>query len=151
MQTARQRIDLRVRIPRPDRAQCQVMRRGQSMLLSALVACVLLLCGYCASAAPVSVPASPRVVTVGGDHDNPPYEFLKDGVPTGFNVELIQAVAEVMNLKVAVRLGPWQEVRANLEAGTLDALAGMYYTEERAKEVDFSGRTYPGDTKRLRS
>jgi PAS domain S-box-containing protein len=108
------------------------------MLLSALVTCVMLLFGHCVAAAPVAASSSPRIVKVGGDHDNPPYEFLKDGTPTGFNVELMQAAAEVMNLKAVVSLGPWQEVRASLEAGTLDALAGMYYTEERAKTVDFS-------------
>jgi PAS domain S-box-containing protein len=109
------------------------------MLIAGLLVSVSLLFGHRVSAAPTSDSrSSPRIVVVGGDHDNPPYEFLKNGVPTGFNVELIQAVAEVMNFKAVVRLGPWSEVRKSLEAGELDALAGMYYTAERAKGVDFS-------------
>ncbi|HEX2770239.1 MAG TPA: transporter substrate-binding domain-containing protein, partial [Geobacteraceae bacterium] len=75
---------------------------------------------------------------VGGDHENPPYEFLEDGKPTGFNIELIRAVAEVMGLDVEIRLGPWGKVRQDLEQGKIDALAGMYYSVERSRLVDFS-------------
>ena len=43
-----------------------------------------------------------------------------------------------MNLDIRISLGPWEEVRAELERGEIDMLAGMYKTEERAKRVDFS-------------
>jgi PAS domain S-box-containing protein len=75
---------------------------------------------------------------VGGDQANPPYEFLKDGKPTGFNVELMRAVAETIGAEVEFRLGPWDDVRRELEQGKIDALAGMYYSEGRSKAVDFS-------------
>ena len=78
------------------------------------------------------------VYYVRADDNYPPYEFLDDGVPTGFNIELIQAVAEVMNLEIDIQMGPWNEVRSDLEEGRIDALAGMYYSEERDKMVDFS-------------
>ncbi len=79
----------------------------------------------------------PKII-VGGDHENPPYEFLKDGKPTGFNVDLMRAVAEAEGMTVEFRLGPWNDVRRELEQGKIDALAGMYYSEERSKAVDFS-------------
>lgn len=79
-----------------------------------------------------------RPIVVGGDHENRPYEFLEGGRPTGFNVELIRAVAEVTGMDVQIRLGPWSEARAALERGEVDALAGMYYSPERAALVDFS-------------
>ncbi len=83
---------------------------------------------------------SPRqAIVVGGDNDYPPYEFNDaQGRPTGFNVELIRAVGETIGLQVEVRLGAWNEVRAQLEAGKLDAIAGMYYSPVRAGNVDFS-------------
>jgi PAS domain S-box-containing protein len=77
-------------------------------------------------------------MVVGGDHENPPYEFLEDGKPTGFNVDLMRAVADAVGVEVEIRLGPWDEVRRELEEGKIDALAGMYYSEERSKAVDFT-------------
>jgi len=77
-------------------------------------------------------------VVVGGDHTNPPYEYLENGKPTGFNIDLIRAVAEVEGLDVEIRLGPWSEVRNELEQGKIDVLAGMYYSPERNRRVDFS-------------
>ena len=79
----------------------------------------------------------PKII-VGGDHDNPPYEYLENGKPTGFNVELIQATAAVLGLDIEVRLGPWNQARKDLELGNIDALAGMYYSMERRRSVNFS-------------
>ncbi|HEX9614339.1 MAG TPA: PAS domain S-box protein, partial [Bacteroidota bacterium] len=84
-----------------------------------------------------SVTTRPKLV-VGGDHDCPPYEFLDKGEPTGFNIELMRAVADVMGFDVEFRLGPWNKVRRDLEQGRIDALAGMYYSVDRSRLVDFS-------------
>ncbi len=79
----------------------------------------------------------PKLIAV-GDHNYPPYEFLENGKPTGFNVELMRAVADVMGFDVEIRLGPWSKVRRDLEQGKADVVTGMYYSEERLKLVDFS-------------
>lgn len=80
-----------------------------------------------------------RTLIVKGDHNYPPYEFLnKDGKPDGFNVQIIRTVAEQMGIKIRVELGNWSSVRAELEAGEIDALMGMFQTVERSKKVDFS-------------
>ncbi len=84
-------------------------------------------------------PATERLkLVVGGDHQNPPFEFLEQGAPTGFNVEVMRAVAQELGADVEFRLGPWAEVRSALELGKIDALAGMYYSEERSRRVDFT-------------
>jgi PAS domain S-box len=80
-----------------------------------------------------------------GDEDYPPYEYMENGVPTGFNVELLQTVARIMNLDIRIELGPWSEVRSQLEAGEIDGMTGMYYSPERDQHIDFSPpfiRTY---------
>jgi PAS domain S-box-containing protein len=77
-------------------------------------------------------------LVVGGDHQNPPYEFLENGKPTGFNVELMRAVVKAIGGDVVFQLGPWGEMRKSLEQGKIDALAGMYYSVERSGKVDFS-------------
>jgi len=86
---------------------------------------------------PEKHPAGP-VLFVSGDHEYPPYEFLENGSPTGFNIELIKAVGEAMGYTVHVKLGPWNQVRQDLESGRVDVLAGMYFTRERDASVDFS-------------
>lgn len=106
---------------------------------------ILLACltGFIFSAVPAiaAPPEPPRIttITVGGDRDYPPYEFLdKDGQPSGYNVELTRAIANVMGMKVEFRLGGWSEMREALQSGKIDVLQGMSYSEERAGEVDFS-------------
>jgi PAS domain S-box-containing protein len=79
----------------------------------------------------------PKLI-VGGDHDNPPYEFVVNGQATGFNIELLRAVARIEGLTMEFRLGPWGTVRKALEKGEIDALAGMYYSAERSRVADFS-------------
>jgi polar amino acid transport system substrate-binding protein len=91
------------------------------------------------SVAAVQAEEIPPVIVVGGDTSYPPYEYLdENGLPTGFNVELSQAVARVMGMEVVIRLGPWGEMRQALASGEVDILQGMAYSRERTKEVDFS-------------
>ncbi len=78
-------------------------------------------------------------VIIGTELDYPPYSFLdENGEPAGYNVDLTQAIARVMNLDIEVRIGPWGEIRRALETGEIDAISGMYYSAERDKVVDFS-------------
>ncbi|HEX7489302.1 MAG TPA: transporter substrate-binding domain-containing protein, partial [Anaeromyxobacteraceae bacterium] len=91
--------------------------------------------------APVTAAAGGEDVAlvVGGDRSYPPYEFLDaDGRPAGYNVELTRAIARVMGLKVEIRLGRWADMRRALEAGEIDALEGISYSEERAQQVEFT-------------
>lgn len=81
---------------------------------------------------------SPTIV-VGGDRDYPPYEFLdKDGQPSGYNVELTRAIAEVMGMKVEFRFGGWSEMRSALLKGSVDVLQGISYSDDRTKTLAFS-------------
>ena len=85
------------------------------------------------------VEANEKIIHMRGDSNYPPFEYLNEkGKPAGFNVDIVRAVAQVMNIKIILRLGPWNEVRHDLETGKIDALAGMYKTEERDKRVDFT-------------
>ena len=78
-------------------------------------------------------------VRIGGDYNYPPYEYLdRDGLPTGYNIELSQAVARVMGMEINIQLGSWGDMRQALEGGDVDILMGMAHTKERLDEVDFS-------------
>ncbi|ACS80376.1 signal transduction histidine kinase, nitrogen specific, NtrB [Maridesulfovibrio salexigens DSM 2638] len=77
-------------------------------------------------------------ILVEGDNNYPPYEYLEDGVPTGFNVDIIRAVAEASGLNIGINLRPWSEVVDNLEKGASDVVLGMYFSPARTELFDFS-------------
>lgn len=82
---------------------------------------------------------SKRRIIARGDYAYPPYEFLDaEGKPAGYTIDLIRAIARIMDLDVEIRLGPWNEVRGDLENGRIDLLLGMYYSPARDRFVDFS-------------
>jgi len=83
--------------------------------------------------------AAARPIIVGGDRDYPPYEFLdQQGRPTGYNVELTRAIAEVMGIQVEFRLGGWSEQLHDLKAGRIDLLQGLSWSASRAASIDFT-------------
>ncbi|MFA6126261.1 MAG: transporter substrate-binding domain-containing protein [Bacteroidales bacterium] len=80
-----------------------------------------------------------RPIVIGGDFNYPPYEFLdKNGQPAGFNVDIIQAIAQELGLSVEIRLKKWSEVRKELDEERIDAISGMFYSWERDRLFDFS-------------
>lgn len=80
-----------------------------------------------------------RVVVVGGDSNFPPYEYLDlDGQPAGYNVELTLAIADVMGIKVDIRLGEWDIMLSELKNKKVDVLQGIVASEERKKMFSFS-------------
>ncbi|MFW6223541.1 MAG: transporter substrate-binding domain-containing protein [Spirochaetota bacterium] len=83
--------------------------------------------------------ATAATITARGDWAYPPFEFLDEsGRPDGFNIDILTRIAEIMNLDIRINLGPWEEVRHELENGDIEILAGMYRTPERDRRVDFS-------------
>jgi signal transduction histidine kinase len=73
-----------------------------------------------------------------GDDAYPPFEYLDDnGIPSGFDVELMQAIAEVMGIKLRIILGDWYQNLESFKEEQYDGLVGAYYTEERGKEFLF--------------
>ncbi|HBA86874.1 MAG TPA: histidine kinase [Geobacter sp.] len=117
--------------------------RLKYLQISPRVFCVALLLLIVAMQASRSAPGFAQtgrpVIIVGGDHNYPPYEFLdKDGQPTGFNVELTRAIAELMGLNVEIHLGKWDQIRRSLEDGEVDILQGMVQSEARNALFDFS-------------
>jgi len=81
----------------------------------------------------------PQTIVVGGDYSYHPYEFLdKKGNPTGYNVELTKAISQIMHTDIDIRLDKWSYIRSQAQAGDIDLLQGLFYSEERAKVFDFS-------------
>lgn len=82
---------------------------------------------------------SRRSIIIGGDHRYPPLEYLdENGQPAGYNVDLVRAIAMVMNLTIEIRLADWVETTQALRDGDIDIIQGMFYTPARDRVFDFS-------------
>ena len=80
-----------------------------------------------------------RPLLFGGNSDFAPFEFLNsDGMPDGFTIDLLKAVARQEGLNVKFDLGIWSDARSQLKDGKIDGLTGMLYSKERDKIFDFS-------------
>lgn len=83
--------------------------------------------------------ASKSRIIIGGDINYPPYEFLdENGQPTGFNVELMRAIARQAGIEIDIHLRPWAEIRKGLTDKNIQAIQGMFYSLERDAVFDFS-------------
>lgn len=83
-----------------------------------------------------------RAVT---DATFPPMEFVKDGKRTGFDIELVEALAAAMGKKVEWIDIDFKGLIPALQAGRADiAVSAIYITPERSKVVDFTDPYYAG-------
>jgi len=82
---------------------------------------------------------SDQVFIVGGDMEYPPYEYLdKEGRPRGLNVDIAHAISEELGLNLVIKLEPWGNIREKLKNGIIDAVGGLFYSEQRDAEFDFA-------------
>jgi signal transduction histidine kinase/ABC-type amino acid transport substrate-binding protein len=103
------------------------------------IVALLLPLGYSPGAATASSGGPSDVLHFRGNSDFSPYEFINDkNEPDGYNVELTQAIARQLGLKVHIDLGQWSDVRRELETDKIDALIGVLYSKERDEVFDFS-------------
>ena len=114
-------------------------RRGKPKILQlALILLFLII----SSSNSYAEPEVKKIITVAGDENFPPYEFLdeRDGLKVyrGFNIDLIRAVMEINGQELQFLPLPWQEALRALQEGRVDAIGGMKYDAERAQYFDFS-------------
>lgn len=72
------------------------------------------------------------------EYDYPPFSVTSGGVADGFSVELLKAVADVMDLQVEFKIDQWQVIKSELEQGKLDVLPIVGKTKERDILLDFT-------------
>ncbi|MFA4839646.1 MAG: transporter substrate-binding domain-containing protein, partial [Candidatus Neomarinimicrobiota bacterium] len=80
-----------------------------------------------------------HVYIVSGDYNYPPYEYLNEkNEPEGYVVDMMRAVAKTANIRIDIQLKPWTEARRALENREIDILEGMFYSQAREINLDFS-------------
>ena len=86
--------------------------------------------------------ASRPKIVYGGNNSSPPFEYLdRDGLATGFNVELIRALARISGRDVEIRLGVWKDIVAAVGRRDVDVVT-LGYAEARTAEFDFLAETW---------
>lgn len=124
------------------------------VLLAALSAALLLALAACGgSSATPSADGSPAagttlaaiqksgVITVGTEGTYRPFTYHENGSGelTGYDVEVMKAVADKLGVKAQFRETQWDAIFAGLEAGRFDAIANQVsITDERQAKYDFS-------------
>ena len=89
--------------------------------------------------------AQSNVLRVATDATFPPMEFVENGKKTGFDVELVEAVAAKMGKKVEWVDIDFKGLVPGLIAKRYDmAVSAIYITDERKKVVDFTQPYYAG-------
>jgi PAS domain S-box-containing protein len=79
------------------------------------------------------------IITFAGDQNYPPYEFLdRNNKPAGFNIELTEAIADILGLEFEIRLLPRDELLEALAGNEIDLLMGWHFSQERAQNLYFS-------------
>ena len=103
--------------------------------------CLLVMAALVGSWSPLvgQEPPSNQPIIVGFNRDFPPFEFLDaKGQPAGYDIDLIRAAAAEVELPLVFQADTWEHIKAGVEAGRIDVLPGMLYSERRAALVDFS-------------
>jgi polar amino acid transport system substrate-binding protein len=85
------------------------------------------------------------VIRVGTDATFPPFEYSENGKRTGFDIDLIEAIAKTANRKVEWIDIDFKGLIPGLLSKRFDvAASAIYITDERKKVVDFTDPYYPG-------
>jgi polar amino acid transport system substrate-binding protein len=126
--------------------------------LAALVTAGVLLLGACgdddngsdnASSGGGSSPdlVSSGKLTVCSDTPYEPFEFEdEDGEQTGYDMDLLRAIATANDLELEVKDLPFDGILGALAAGDCDVVASaVTITDERAEQVDFSDPYFDAD------
>jgi glutamine transport system substrate-binding protein len=81
--------------------------------------------------------------TVATDTSFVPFEFKEDGEYVGFDIDLINAIAEEVGFDIDLETTNFDGIIPGLQTGSFDlALAGIGITEERKKSIDYSDPYY---------
>jgi polar amino acid transport system substrate-binding protein len=100
--------------------------------------CLVALAALALASGPLSAQAPPLVNGI--DANYPPFAFIDDtGVAKGFDIDMVNWIAEKKGLNVVHQAFEWDSIVTNLRNNKLDLIAsGLSVTAERAEQVAFS-------------
>lgn len=76
---------------------------------------------------------------VATEDDYPPFEFLVNGKPVGFDNELLTTLRKLVPFEIRQEVLPWQGILPGVASGKYDmALTAVGVTDERSRSLDFT-------------
>ena len=80
-----------------------------------------------------------RGLIVATEDDFRPFEFVKDGKPTGFDNEMVDILKKKAGFEVKQQILPWTGILAGVATGKYDvAITAAIITKERTQSLDFT-------------
>jgi polar amino acid transport system substrate-binding protein len=80
-----------------------------------------------------------RGLIVATEDDFRPFEFVKDGKPTGFDNELVDDLRKYAGFEIKQEILPWTGLLAGVSTGKYDvAITAAIITKERKQSLDFT-------------
>ncbi|MBE0651583.1 MAG: PAS domain S-box protein [Bacteroidales bacterium] len=80
-----------------------------------------------------------KTYVVGGDFNYPPFTYIdKTGNARGFDIDVLNAISAETGIKFKYKLSQWDSAFNDLETGNTDILAGVIFSNERGRLLDFS-------------
>jgi polar amino acid transport system substrate-binding protein len=80
-----------------------------------------------------------RGLNVATEDDFRPFEFVKDGKPTGFDNELVEDLKKFAPFEIKQDIIPWTGILAGVSTGKYDvAMTAAIITKERKQSLDFT-------------
>lgn len=80
-----------------------------------------------------------EVLTVYTNAEFPPFEYLADNKPVGVDMQIAQAIADELGVKLEIKNVKFDTILTSISSGKGDlGIAGITVTPERAESVDFS-------------
>jgi ABC-type amino acid transport substrate-binding protein len=114
-------------------------RRRMLHQMGSVVAAPLLLRTVGVFAQPAVHTLKPGVLSVGTYFVNPPFEFLSHGERTGFEYDLMQQLAQRLNLRAEFAETQWEHILHEMEEQRYDCIiGGITITPARQRTVAFS-------------
>ncbi|MGX8008207.1 basic amino acid ABC transporter substrate-binding protein [Mesorhizobium sp. ORM8.1] len=91
----------------------------------------------------IAAAQSATTIVVGADTTFPPFETETNGQVTGFDIDMINAIAKAENMTVSLKTLPFDGIIPSLQAGSIDAaVAGITIKKSRMQNVEFSDAYY---------
>ena len=93
----------------------------------------------CARAASLDEIKKRGYMIVATEDDFRPFEFVKDGKPTGFDNELVEELRQYAPFEIKQEILPWTGLLAGVSTGKYDiAVTAAIITKERKQSLDFT-------------
>ena len=100
---------------------------------------VSILAAGCGGGGQASGGSADKVYVVGTDAAYPPFEKMEADKITGFDMEVVQAVADAGGFKIEIKNTGWDPLFDGIDKGTVDlGISAITITDKRKEKYDFS-------------